>query len=106
MFGGIGQGIDPVTRRSIRDNGGWFDVWYDWTSRFHTHSGYSIDDPNNQDVASATGRVYNAFFFQNFIFDVTPKFLVGFEVSSWKTHWVASGDAESVHSDFVAKYSF
>ena len=26
--------------------GGWVDLWYDWTPRLHSHTGYSIDDPS------------------------------------------------------------
>ena len=84
------QGIDagtpalPGSRDPIRSTGGWFDVWYDWTPALHSHVGYSIDDPFDQDVT--TGRIYNAFFFGNLIYDLTAKFLVGMEVSSWKTH--------------------
>lgn len=112
FLGGDVQGIDagtpasPGTRRSIRSTGGWFDLWYDWTPSLHSHAGYSIDDPFDQDVTS--GRVYNAFIFANLIYDLTSKFVVGVEITSWKTLWVGSsaGDANSVHCDFVAKYNF
>jgi len=112
FLGGAVQGIDagtpalPGTRRSIRSTGGWFDVWYDWTPTLHSHAGYSIDDPFDEDVTS--GRVYNAFIFGNLYYDLTSKFIVGVEVTSWKTLWVGpnAGPADSVHCDFVAKYNF
>jgi hypothetical protein len=109
-YGGILQSIDigtpanPGTRDAIRSMGGWVDFWYDITPRLHTHFGYSIDDPFNQDLT--TGRTYNQFFFSNIAFDVTKKFLMGFEVSDWKTNWVGRDPAKSVNMAFVAKYGF
>jgi hypothetical protein len=83
FLGGIGQGVCPCSRRAIRATGGWLDVWYDLTPRWHVHAGYSIDDPNNDDFL--VGRTYNQFFFGNIGFDITPKLFSGLEVSSWKT---------------------
>jgi hypothetical protein len=110
FFGGVLQGVDigttatPGTRESIGSTGGWFDVWFDWTPRLHSHAGYSIDDPFNQDVT--IGRNYNAFAFANLSYDMTAKFLVGLEMTAWKTIWVPQGPVDSVHLDFVAKYAF
>ena len=112
FLGGIVQGIDagtttlPGSRDPIRSTGGWVEVWYDWTPTLHSHVGYSIDDPLDQDVTN--GRIYNSFVFANLSYDLTSKFLVGVEVSSWRTIWVgtSNGPADSVHCDFVARYNF
>jgi hypothetical protein len=117
FLGGIGQSVDvvsyvdpakvfhPASGEAISSRGGWVDVWYDWTPRLHSHVGYSIDDPLNQDVTS--GRVYNAFAFANVSYDVTAKFLVGFEYTSWRTLWVGpSVDATSQNFNCVVKYGF
>lgn len=110
-LGGAVQGIDvgtlttPGTRVPIRSTGGWFDVWYDITPRLHTHAGYSIDDPFDQDVT--VGRLYNAFIFANVSYDLTQKFLIGLEFTSWKTLWTApSNDGDSQRIEIVAKYGF
>jgi hypothetical protein len=107
--GGILQGIDPLTHNTIRATGGWLDVCCDWTPRWHTHAGYSTDDPFHKDVVQ--GRDYNAFAFTNLIFDVTARFLVGLEVTSWQTRWVGQPATTAAHGDslnveFHAKYSF
>lgn len=110
FFGGIVQGIDfgsamfPGTTEPIRSRGGWIEVWYDLTPKLHTHVGYSIDDPIDEDVTC--GRTYNAFVFGNLSYDLTQRFLTGIEVSSWKTLWKRQPAGDSVHLDFVAKYSF
>jgi hypothetical protein len=106
FLGGIGQGIDPVTGNTIRDAGGWLEVWYDWTPRLHSHVGYSVDDPNNHDLSVATERSYNQFYYGNLIYDVTKNFLVGVEVSSWKTLYLGELPGDSLRTEFVAKYGF
>jgi hypothetical protein len=105
FMGGIVQGINPTTGRAIRSTGGWFELWYDWTKRWHSHIGYGIDDPINRDVHSG-GRLYNDFIFANVMYDFTDRFLVGFEYTHWKTHYQARSAGESDHFEFAAKYSF
>ncbi len=83
MLGGIGQGVCPCVRRSIRSTGGWVDLWHDWTPRLHSHTGFGIDDPNDDD--SLFGRTYNQFIFANFTYDITDHWVTGFEVTDWKT---------------------
>jgi hypothetical protein len=106
FLGGIGQGIDPTTLNTIRDAGGWFEFWYDWTPTLHSHVGYSVDDPNDHDLVTTGERKYNQFYFGNVIFDLTKNFLMGVEVSSWKTLYVNQLPGDSVRCEFVAKYGF
>lgn len=106
FLGGIGQGIDRTTFDTIRSVGGWCEFWYNWTPRLHSHVGYSIDNPNDNDVVTVGEKTYNQFFFGNLSYDVTDKFLVGMEVSSWKTLYVSQLPGDSVRCEFVAKYGF
>jgi len=105
FLGGILQGVNPVTLEGIRSTGGWFEVWYDWTDDLHSHVGYSIDDPLDEDIA-AGGRRYNHFVFANVGYDLTEKFLVGMEVSWWKTLYNGLEPGDSAVFEFVAKYGF
>jgi len=111
FLGGIAQGVCPCRREGIRATGGWFEFWYDWTSRWHSHVGFGIDDPNDNDLV--LGRRYNHFLFGNVHFDVTEKLNAGLELSSWKTlhTGAAVGDpdlppGESVRLEFVTRYGF
>ena len=63
-------------------------MWYDWTPRLHSHVGYGIDDPNDDDLTFVGSRAYNQFYFGNLSYDVTKNFLAGIEVSSWRTLYV------------------
>jgi hypothetical protein len=106
FLGGIGQGIDPVTGSTIRSVGGWVEVWYDWTCRLHSHVGYSVDDPNNNDLHLASEKTYNQFYYANLIYDLSKNCLIGMEVSSWKTLYVDLDPGDSIRSEFVLKYGF
>ena len=79
----------------------------------HSHAGWGLDDPLNSDfahspnpAAPSPARNYNTFTFANLTYDLTAKFLVGFEFSYWQTHYVDQTPGYSAHCDFVAKYSF
>lgn len=106
FFGGIGQGIDPVGRNTIRDQGGWFEFWYKWTPTLHSHFGYFIDDPNDNDMHVASARTYNQFYFGNLCYDVTKTIVVGAEVSSWRTLYLGQLPGDAVRCEFVVKYGF
>ena len=106
FLGGIGQGIDPTNLNTIRSTGGWFEIWYDWTPTLHSHVGYAVDNPNDHDLHTATEKSYNQFFFGNLVYDFTKSFLIGMEVSSWKTVYVGQLPGDSVRCEFVAKFGF
>ncbi|MBN2473714.1 MAG: hypothetical protein JXB62_03850 [Pirellulales bacterium] len=107
FLGGIVQGIDVPGQRPIRSTGGWMEIWYDLTSDLHTHVGYTIDDPDDNDVsAGGNGRTYNHAYWGNIVYDVTDSFLVGFEVGSWRTLYTDKRPGESVRFEFMARYGF
>jgi len=106
FLGGVIQGINPVTLEPIRSSGGWFELWYDWTPKLHSHFGYAVDDPNDNDIA-AGGRTYNHFYYANLSYDLTKKFLMGVEVSSWKTLYAGGlAPGESIRTEVMARYAF
>lgn len=84
-LGGIGQGVCPCSRVPIRSTGGWIELAYDWSPRWHYHCGYGVDDPLNRD--SLIGRVYNQVLFANVIHDITAQWTTGFEIGVWTTHY-------------------
>lgn len=105
FLGGIGQSINPITFNTIRSTGGWLEFWFDWTPWLHSHVGYSVDNPNDNDVAVGQ-RNYNQVFFGNLSYDLTDKFMMGFEVSSWKTLYADRLPGDAVRCEFMAKYGF
>ncbi|GAB4140164.1 hypothetical protein [Thermopirellula anaerolimosa] len=103
-MGGILQTIDRGTRAPILSNGGWFDVRYDCTPRWHWHGGFSIDDPLNRRMTS--GRCYNHVYYFNTVYDFTKQFNLGFEASFWKTHYIGLAPGETARFELQAKYAF
>jgi len=83
FLGGIGQGVCPCLRKSIRSIGGWCELVQHWGDNGENHIGCGIDDPYTQD--SLIGRTQNSFIFGNLIWHITPKLLTGWEVTWWKT---------------------
>jgi hypothetical protein len=112
FLGGIVQGVQVDAGagrlRGIRSRGGWIDAWFDWTDHLTTHVGYGVDDPINVDVIAMTGRTYNHFLFGNVTYEITPKMIVGVEVTSWRTHYVdpAWRPGDSVTFEFMGRYAF
>jgi len=112
FLGGIGQGVCPCLRKSIRANGGWMELGYDVTSRWHMITGFGIDDPNVE-ADALFGRRYNQFIFSNMNYDLTKKLNVGLEITFWKTLYYETrpgltepAPGESTVFEFVAKYGF
>lgn len=112
FLGGIGQGVCPCRRQAIRANGGWAELGYDITSRWHSHVGFGIDDPNVE-ADALLGRKYNQFIFTNMTYDLTKKLNVGLEVTFWKTLYYEArpglttpAPGESTVFEFVARYGF
>ncbi len=103
-MGGILQGVDRVTHEGIRATGGWIDLYADWTPSLHTHCGFSIDDPLDQDMTS--GRTHNQMFFSNVLWNATEHLLLGFEVDVWETGFMNLDAGKGVRLEFATKYAF
>ena len=65
FLGGIGQGIDPTGLNTIRDAGGWFELWYDWTPRCTATSATPSTIRTTTTCTPSARRRYNQFYFGN-----------------------------------------
>ena len=117
FLGGIGQGVCPCLRKSIRSTGGWFEAAYLWTPEWESHFGFGIEDPRNEDAL--LGRKRNQFVFSNIIWHVSPRLRTGMELSWWKTVYAdsrrglvpdsvltADGPARSLTVEWMVRYDF
>lgn len=105
FLGGINQGIDPVEREAIRAMGGWVELWLYWTSDLHTHVGFGIDDPNDDDLSPGR-RTQNHFYFANLIWNVSPELEVGIELSWWETRYKGLAPGEAFRVEGTMRYHF
>jgi hypothetical protein len=111
FLGGVGQGVSLYWHTPIRSSGGWGELWYYWAPELHSHVGYGVDDPVNNDVV--VGRSYNSFLFVNTMYDITKKFTMGLEVTNWRTFYVADQaqvgpvtPGDSWVFEWMCKYAF
>jgi len=107
FLGGAIQGVNVGgTGAAIRANGGWINAYYDLSPCWHCAVGYTLDDPVDADITTTAGRLYNQAYWGNVTYDVTKKFMLGLEVSQWKTLLVNQTPGESTRFEFAGKYAF
>jgi hypothetical protein len=106
--GAILQTLDVGTSRAIPSSGGWIEGFVYLTPCLHSHTGYGIDDPQNNDVTgvpfSLAGRTFNSTAYSNLLWDVNQAFRVGFEFAYRKTEYKdptnLPNDGASFHTQF------
>lgn len=110
---GILQTINAEQFNAVRTSGGWIEAWYYWTPCVHTHVGYGIDDPLDRDLAFVDplrfAAVRNETYFANWLWDVTPSFRVGFELTWRETTYnnpVVAPNAEGAGFHTQFRWSF
>ncbi len=98
VCGGINQGIDLFRRAGIRDQGYWFNVHWDLSSKLSNNTGYAMDEPEDEDLVAtsvpvngiATARTKNQVIFTNLIYHWNSAFMTGVELSYWQTNYKRS----------------
>jgi hypothetical protein len=114
FYGGIGQGVNTghsTNFWNIRSHGGWAALKY-FASPSTTFSiGAGIDDPNDSDlvdypVAPGKARSLNRTIFANVINQVTPNFILGFQLGEWITDYIGAPRSEAVRAQSSVTYKF
>jgi hypothetical protein len=89
--GAILQSLDAVTWKAIRSTGGWAEGFVYLTPMLHSHVGYGIDDPNDEDMTaipySLFGRTYNSTLYGNLLWNLDKTFRIAFEATYRKTEY-------------------
>jgi len=96
---GILQTLDPDTFEAIDSSGGYLETFVFWTPCVHSHLGYGIDDPEDDEVG-ATGRTKNETYFANLIWDVNATFRVAFEYTYRETEYFSAAQLDNEGSGF------
>ena len=92
--------------QGIRSTGGWGEIYAYWAPCLHSHFGYSIDNPRDSDLTAALAS-RNEFVFGNIFWDLTSTIELGFEVSHWRTEYMAplqDNDSMVYHTRFRMKF--
>lgn len=109
FLGGIGQGVNSTTSASspkaIRAHGGWAAVRYAVCPSTNVSLGGGIDEPNNEDLWPGA-RALNRTFFAAVTKKITPNFIVGMQISDWKTEYLQIEDSHAVRAQTSMTYTF
>jgi hypothetical protein len=84
--GGAGQGINVATGQEIRGRGGWSELSLRLSRYWSIYPGFTVDDPVDEDLTSASRTRNRAFYLGN---RITPggNFLIGVDYLRWKTNF-------------------
>ncbi len=89
--GAVLQSLDAVTWNPISSKGGWVEGFVYLKPNMHIHTGYGIDDPDDDDITAIPntlfGRTYNSTFYTNFLWDLGETFRIAFEATYRKTEY-------------------
>jgi len=103
-WGGIGQGRNGVT--AIRSRGGWAALRYAASPETTLSIGAGMDDPNDDDVLSITGRTLNETQFISVTHRITPNFILGSQLSRWRTDYKDADEGDAIRAQTSVTYSF
>lgn len=95
VWGGIGQGVNTVTRETIDATGGWVQLNYKPNSKLWFNVGYSYDDPEDADL-NAGQRAMNTTYLFNTYYQLFAPLRLGFEYLNVKTDYL-EGDEVTNH---------
>lgn len=103
---GILQNVNADTFAGVHASGGWAEVYYYLCPEtLHTHWGYGVDDPLDNDLAPGQ-PVRNETFFANLIWDPNKYFRLGFEVTYRKTAWTVFQNNDGVGIESQVQFKF
>ena len=113
-LGGIGQGVNNAATdpRGIRAQGGWGALKYTINPVTSVSFGAGVDDPNDNDLAAKDSgginpsRTRNQTIFANVVTKITPNFILGFQLSDWKTDYKNAAGSDAVRAQSSITYKF
>jgi len=92
--GGIAQGIDPVNNIGIRSTGGWGEFDYIVSKKVTLIAGYSVDNPNDEDLKEDDMRSKNQQWFGAVRWRPwAGSFQLALEYMRWYTNYTGFADA-------------
>ncbi len=104
-YGAIGQGVNTVLGEEIEAVGGFAQLLYDPTEKLAFGLGYSIDDPEDEDL-NAGMRSKNTLAWINAAYKFTAALTGMVEYSQMTTDYLEGEDATNDRIQLSAKYTF
>lgn len=104
-YGGIGQGVNSALGEEIEAVGGWAQLLYDPTAKVSIGIGYSVDDPEDDDL-SAGMRSKNEMYLVNVAYKFTAALTGMAEYSQMTTDYLEGEDVSNDRIQLAMKYAF
>ncbi len=104
-FGGIGQGVNVALGEEIEAQGGWAQLLIDPTDKISIGLGYSVDDPEDEDLADGRPSK-NQQIFGNVAYKLTPAVTAMAEYAHMTTDYMGGEDAVNDRVQVAMKYAF
>lgn len=104
-YGGIGQGVNATLGTEIESVGGYAQLLYDPTDKLSFGLGYSVDDPEDEDL-SAGMRSKNEMYLFNVAYKFTAALTGMAEYSQMITDYLDGEDASNDRVQLAMKYAF
>ena len=106
-YGGIGQGVNLSLGEEIEAVGGFAQLLYDPTDKLSFGLGYSMDDPDNEDlVGNKTTMTKNEMYLVNVAYKFTSALTGLAEYSRMTTGYLGQDDATNDRVQLAMKYAF
>ena len=103
--GGILHTFNPIRETGIRAAGGWAQLQYQVNSRWSVAGSYALDDTFNEDLSTGF-RSRNDAVLGNVFYNISPRLVLGVEVSRWRTNWVGLPNGRVVRVEPTIFYVF
>lgn len=104
-YGGIGQGVNAALGTEIESVGGYAQLLYDPTDKLSFGLGYSVDDPEDEDL-SAGMRSKNEMYLFNVAYKFTAALTGMAEYSQMITDYLDGEDVANDRVQLAMKYAF
>ncbi len=104
-YGGVGQGVNTKLGQEITAIGGWAQLLYDPTDKLGFGLGYSVDNPDDEDL-NAGMRSKNEQIFANVAYKFTTALTGMAEYSHMVTDYAEQADATNDRVQVAMKYAF
>ena len=104
-YGAIGQGVNMAKATEIEAVGGWAQLLYDPTDKLQFGLGYSVDDPEDEDLNSKS-RCKNEQVFANVFYKVNAAVTAMAEYARMTTDYLDSDDVSCDRVQLAIKYTF
>jgi transglutaminase-like putative cysteine protease len=103
--GGVGQGVNTTTGRTVSSRGGWIELGFNTTPKHRLAVGYTVDDPDGDDLGG-NGRTKNFAEYIHNKWQLGANFELGANVLFWETEYKSLATGKNRRLDLYLSRKF